>query len=261
MGAPRVTSQPSPLALELDSPSVDRTLAIGRAIGRVIRSGDLIALRGDLGAGKTHLVRGLAQGMGLPDEAVASPTFVIVHEYVPSAPATGDRNPSHEPESERRPPLIHIDAYRLHGPEDLESIGGDAAEGLSEWRRGAAVAVEWADRLGDDLLGPDRLDVHIAHDGDDRRRVTLIFGGSWRDRSDVLREWLSNPQSGPVPTGDTPIDRPSPTACPICGSATRVDSGEFPFCSQRCRLVDLHRWLGGSYHISRSIEEQDMDEA
>src|SRR5262245_47994123 len=87
------------------SGSEAETLLLGGALGSLLRGGDVVLLDGPLGAGKTTLVRAVAAGMGLDTGAVASPTFVVVHEY-------GDR-------------LVHVDAYRLGSAEDLDSLGWD----------------------------------------------------------------------------------------------------------------------------------------
>src|SRR5437773_6979641 len=89
------------------STSISRTLAIGRAIGKLVRAADTIALHGELGAGKTQVVRGIAEGLGISAN-VASPTYVLMQEY---------------PAKERGLVLVHIDAYRMREASDLESIG------------------------------------------------------------------------------------------------------------------------------------------
>src|SRR5690606_14193324 len=100
-------------AAHLQSRSASDTTSIGAAIGRLAKQGDIIALQGELGAGKTQFVRGLAMGMGIDPRSVSSPTFVFVQEY--------------EPEDPEALVLVHIDAYRLQGPSDLAGIGwGDA---------------------------------------------------------------------------------------------------------------------------------------
>lgn len=105
--------------------SVDETIELGRRIGACIEPGDVIALVGRLGAGKTHLSKGLALGLGVPDSRqVNSPTFVLVNEY------TG------------RSAIHHIDAYRLTDPLELDALGFD--ERIAD---GAVVIVEWADRV------------------------------------------------------------------------------------------------------------------
>lgn len=156
---------------EVVTVSPEQTGAIGRAVGALAQPGDLVALVGELGAGKTQLVRGMAEGMGVPPAQVASPTFVMVHEY---AAAPG------------RPVLVHIDAYRLHSLEDLESIGWNAS-GESDLRQGAVVAIEWADRL-EGSLGQQVLEITLLHAGEGRRR--LIFrshGSQWAARLATLR--------------------------------------------------------------------------
>ena len=127
----------SPLDLILSSP--DETESFGYAIGRLLRGGEVLALIGELGAGKTALVRGIVAGLGIPAASVTSPTYLIAHEY------------------QGRLPLIHMDLYRLQRPEEAESIG------LSDYLTGEkAVVIEWADRFPQ-LLPEDRLDVRFAH--------------------------------------------------------------------------------------------------
>ncbi len=105
-----------------------QTLALGRALGQVLRGGDFLALAGPLGAGKTQLVKGIAAGLGVPaDEPVVSPTFVLVREY------------------QGRLKLYHIDAYRLRGADDLLALGLDEIAAEPD----AAVALEWADRAAE----------------------------------------------------------------------------------------------------------------
>ncbi len=106
------------------------TEGLGEALGRLAGPGDVIALIGELGSGKTTLVRGLARGLGVPPEvAVVSPTFTLVNEYP------------------GRLPLYHLDLYRL-GEEELEGLGLQEL-GLEEYLYGPGVAaIEWAERLG-----------------------------------------------------------------------------------------------------------------
>ncbi len=90
---------------QLDTNSLEETLRFGEQLGRKLQRGDVVALFGDLGAGKTALVKGIARGLGITQE-VTSPTFTLVHEY------TGGRLP-----------LFHIDLYRLNSPEQALAIG------------------------------------------------------------------------------------------------------------------------------------------
>lgn len=157
-------------ALHIDSDSPERTQAVGAAVGRLAKAGDVIALVGELGAGKTQFVRGLAAGLGIDPRVVSSPTFVLVQEY--------------EPEAGEGPVLVHIDAYRLSGADDLASIGWER-EG-EELRRGAVVAVEWADLVAAGL-GESRLDVTLGHAGRGRW-LSLSPHGDWRPRMKALRD-------------------------------------------------------------------------
>jgi tRNA threonylcarbamoyladenosine biosynthesis protein TsaE len=99
-------------------------------------------LHGELGAGKTVFVKGLAEGLGLDPDLVSSPTFVLAHQYPSLASCT----------------LHHVDLYRLESASELESMGF-----FELVRAGALVAVEWGDRFADELPG-DRLEVHIQRE-------------------------------------------------------------------------------------------------
>lgn len=125
----------------------EETEGLGERIGRAALPGDVIALWGELGAGKTTLVRGLARGLGIDEREVTSPTFVIVHEHEGG-----------------RVPLFHVDLYRL-GPADVGSTGWD--EGLAA---GGVTAIEWPDRVAD-RLPADRLDLRLAAEGPEREIV------------------------------------------------------------------------------------------
>ncbi|MCX6358968.1 MAG: tRNA (adenosine(37)-N6)-threonylcarbamoyltransferase complex ATPase subunit type 1 TsaE [Armatimonadetes bacterium] len=98
---------------------------LGAALGRLLAPGDVVLLEGQLGAGKTTLVQGIALGIGCA-EPVTSPTFDLIHEY-----------------RSGRTPLIHIDPYRLQGPDELENIGYCDYLDLP-----CVLAVEWPERLG-----------------------------------------------------------------------------------------------------------------
>lgn len=145
-------------AIELLSSSPARTQAIGRALGGTLRGGDLIALNGPLGSGKTQLVKGLASGLEVPeDEPVVSPTFVLIREYV------------------GRLKLYHLDAYRLHGAAELWALG------LEEMcaDRGGVVALEWADRVAQ-AVGPDAISIELEHVGGSERRLTVRLADQQR---------------------------------------------------------------------------------
>jgi tRNA threonylcarbamoyladenosine biosynthesis protein TsaE len=142
------------------SAAPEQTLALAQAVGRNVRAGDLIALVGELGSGKTLFVGGLARGMGVePATPVNSPTFTIMHRY------TG------------RLPLYHIDLYRLDAPGDLYDMG------LEEYLDGDGVAaVEWADH-GWEILPKARLVVRLHQTGAMTRAIGLQPDG---DRYRIL---------------------------------------------------------------------------
>jgi len=212
--------------------SQKQTVELGSIVGRFAQAGDVIALVGQLGAGKTQFVRGLATTLNIDTHQVASPTYVLVHEY----------------ETDTGPILVHIDAYRLAGPQELQTIGWDADTNGSEIRENAIVAVEWADRLGG-ALGNDALHIELTHENDDERSVRINASDTWQDRFEQLTAALE------------PFAKSAPTSpCPICKTSVREDAGQFPFCSKRCRQIDLGKWLKGDYLISRPIEQADLDE-
>lgn len=152
--------------------------AVGAAVGRVARRGDVVCLRGHVGAGKTVFAQGLVRAVvGDPALAVPSPTFAVEQQYGP---------------------LSHIDLYRLDGPEQVASLGLFAA--LSS----RIFVVEWPDLLDGSALVPPqaRLDVEIALDADlDAadpeadlpRRVALAGGAGWQDRMTDLASSLRAP--------------------------------------------------------------------
>lgn len=157
--------------VELLSESVEQTMAIAERLGRLTQVGDVIGLVGDLGAGKTQFVRGLARSLGLDPRQVSSPTFVLMHEYEPcdtEALATQEQLT-----------LVHIDAYRLGSPEELMTLGWDEDGG--ELRRQALVVLEWAD-IVQSMLGRDWLEVQLKHADKGTRQIMLQPHGQWRQR-------------------------------------------------------------------------------
>jgi tRNA threonylcarbamoyladenosine biosynthesis protein TsaE len=127
--------------------SEDETAAVGRELAATLSAGDVVLLYGDLGAGKTAFVKGLAEGLGVSRDEVSSPTFTLIQEY------RGGRLT-----------LFHVDLYRLDDRREVEELGLDeiTAEGV--------LAIEWAERYP----RPPReaIRVRIEHAGDAERRVT-----------------------------------------------------------------------------------------
>nr|MCU0689282.1 tRNA (adenosine(37)-N6)-threonylcarbamoyltransferase complex ATPase subunit type 1 TsaE [Phycisphaerales bacterium] len=116
--------------LDMQTTSPEATEAIAYVLGQCASVGDIVRLHGELGAGKTAFTRGLAAGLGHDSRVVSSPTFVVVNRYDPT--------PSHPGAI----PLVHVDAYRLSGDEELDTLGWDrVVDDL------AVVAIEWPQRI------------------------------------------------------------------------------------------------------------------
>lgn len=148
-----------PTVLELDSYSEAETIAIGRRIGERLIAGDLLLLLAPYGAGKTHLTKGVAAGLGADPDEVNSPSFVLINEYA-SDQAHG------------RIPIYHADLYRIENDHDLASVG------LEDCFDGDGVCViEWAERA-EGMLPPDRLEIAIAEVGPTARRLRLMPRGA-----------------------------------------------------------------------------------
>lgn len=126
---------------------------IGASLGHALHGGDVVALYGDLGTGKTTLVRGIAAGLEIPPERVSSPTFVLIQTYM------------------GRLPLVHADFYRLDDPRQLRDV-----ELSDYWDGSCAVAVEWAEKAAPDLP-PDRLEVRLVHHSPSQRDAVFIATG------------------------------------------------------------------------------------
>ncbi|TDV47190.1 tRNA (adenosine(37)-N6)-threonylcarbamoyltransferase complex ATPase subunit type 1 TsaE [Actinophytocola oryzae] len=147
--------------MTVELPTENDTLRFGREIGSLLEAGDLVLLSGPLGAGKTVLAKGIAEGLGVLGR-VSSPTFVIAREH---RPAPGGRGI----------PLVHVDAYRLG--DDLAQLDDlDLDTELIE----AAVVIEWGD--AGDRLSADYLLVTITRCDDDRRLVEVTPSGKWENR-------------------------------------------------------------------------------
>jgi tRNA threonylcarbamoyladenosine biosynthesis protein TsaE len=141
-------------ALTMDLPNPEATADFGRRLGAALFPGAVVALIGPLGAGKTFLVRAIAEGLGMPDSRwVSSPTFVLMQEYW------------------ARLPIYHFDTYRLGREQDFADLGVHeffAAQGV--------CLVEWADRVPN-VLPPEHLRVTLEPTGEKSRRLTLEARG------------------------------------------------------------------------------------
>ncbi|MBR2126509.1 MAG: tRNA (adenosine(37)-N6)-threonylcarbamoyltransferase complex ATPase subunit type 1 TsaE [Akkermansia sp.] len=130
--------------------SATEMVALGRKIAAVLNGGEVLGLVGDLGAGKTHLVRGILEGMGAANPA-ASPTFSLVHEH-----------------ADGRLPVAHFDFYRMKSADEALGMGWD--EYLVS---GSVLLVEWADRFDGALMPEDTQWLVLKHESATERSVTL----------------------------------------------------------------------------------------
>ena len=160
---PSDRTRPLAMPLVLQLPDLDATEALGRALARLLRCGDLLALNGDLGAGKTALARALIRALpgpaGAAEEEVPSPTFTLVQVY--------DREPA---------PVWHFDLYRIEDPDEIEELG------LSEALAEGITLIEWPERLGRPLP-PGSLSVTLAYAATAEGREARLEGdGDWPAR-------------------------------------------------------------------------------
>jgi tRNA threonylcarbamoyladenosine biosynthesis protein TsaE len=128
--------------------SESETAAVGRDLAATLSPGAVVLLFGDLGAGKTAFVRGLAEGLGVPADDVSSPTFTLMQEYRGG-----------------RVTLIHVDLYRLNDAREIDDLG------LEELGEHAIVAIEWAEKLPRPVAGA--VEVRIEHGTGEMRSVLL----------------------------------------------------------------------------------------
>ncbi len=209
----------------ITSTSPQHTGRIGAQLAAVLRPGDVVELRGELGSGKTTLVRSVVAGLGMDESKVSSPTFVIANEY----------------EEADKPTVVHVDAYRLSGSDDLDSIGCERIIDGS-----AIVFVEWPERIAGAMPNTSAT-ITISQLGETSRRFDLDLPPSWNDRPGMLALV-------------TPSGSRTTTTCPATGEPVDADSPTWPFVSERARLMDLYQWMTGGYSITREIHEADLDQ-
>ena len=130
----------------VETNSAEETFGLGERLGGVLRAGDVVALFGDLGAGKTTLTKGIARGLNLSAD-IHSPTFTLIHEHPGEIP------------------LYHVDLYRLSGENEVETLG------IEEYLcRDGVTVIEWADKMRS-LLPAERLDIELKMKGDTQREL------------------------------------------------------------------------------------------
>ena len=135
----------------ITSGSPEETIQLGRKIGAQLKGGEIIALSGPLGSGKTYLIKGIAAGAGAENmQQVNSPTFVIVNQY------------------SGRFEIYHVDAFRLKSQEEFEMVGFDELCGP-----GSVVLIEWADKVASALAKVDCIGIRILHSGATGRKIII----------------------------------------------------------------------------------------
>ena len=149
-------STKTPIVLSSDSP--DQTYAWGKVLGTLLNRGDVVALVGELGAGKTTLTQGMVRGLGVAeDHYIGSPTFTLINEY------------------EGRVPVYHLDFYRIEFPSEVVYLG------LEEYLDGDGVAIiEWADKI-ETLLPEERIVVRLEYVNARVRTLTIMSSGAHYD--------------------------------------------------------------------------------
>jgi len=139
------------MELKIDSNSPDQTIELGQRLGSQLKGGEVIAVCGPLGSGKTHLIKGIAAGAGAQDSRdVTSPTFVIVNEY------------------SSRLDIYHIDAYRLDSTAEFEMLGFD-----DFCYPQSVVLIEWADKVESALRAVDCIRIELSHAGQTKRKIHI----------------------------------------------------------------------------------------
>jgi len=218
------------------STSEEYTAALGRGVASVLRSGDVVRLEGELGAGKTTLVRAIAAGLGADAGLVSSPTFVIVNQY----PVRGDAVRARGIDD-----VVHVDAYRLVSAEDLDSVGWDELtdEGTRGARTGSVMLIEWPERI--DAALPARGVTGVV-------RMRAIDEGSRHIEIELPDAWSGRPEVAAL------AER-QPIRCRITGEWVDPTCESYPFANDRAKMADLGKWFGGGYRISREARPDELE--
>ncbi len=134
---------------KITTSSIEQTIKTGEQLGAKLSRGDIVLLKGELGAGKTHFVKGIARFFHVPDDEVQSPTFSLIHEYP------------------GKMPLYHVDAYRIRKPEEALEFG------LEEYLYGDGICViEWPENIAN-LLPQKCWVVELSHINQQKRRISI----------------------------------------------------------------------------------------
>ncbi|MFN0131436.1 MAG: tRNA (adenosine(37)-N6)-threonylcarbamoyltransferase complex ATPase subunit type 1 TsaE [Phycisphaerales bacterium] len=204
--------------------SEDETRRVAAELAAALRPGDAVLIDGELGAGKTTLIRGVVGALGHDAAMVSSPTFVISHEYRTAG----------------RPTVVHIDAYRLSGSEDAGQLGLEAVAAAER----PIVLVEWASRLdevGAGLGGKEGVARLVMEHAGETRRVL---------RLDVPEAWLARRELALFGGSGWAV-------CRVSGRAVPPGWPTFPFADERSRMADLYGWFSESYRVTRPMREEE----
>lgn len=210
------------IRIERPCHSLEATQQLAADLAMVLRAGDIVRLDGEMGAGKTTLVRSIAGAMGVDTDSVTSPTYTLMNLY----------------ETRKDLPTIaHLDCYRMGSGDELDALGWDRVTD------GSAIAlIEWAERI-DEALPKHGPRIAITPIGEHARSFELTLPQAWESRA-----------------GFPGLETRPDTTCPITNKPVRGDNPAWPFFDDRARLADLHGWISGTYTISRPIEQRDLDE-
>lgn len=215
-----------------DVADLDLTEALASGFADLLQPGDIVTLEGDLGAGKTTFVRAVAQRLGIPVDAVSSPTFVIVNVY--SIPAGIHALSSGS--------LVHADAYRIADESELLNAGWDRLFGPDGRTIGRAAAlVEWPSRIAD-ALSVATAHVRITATGETSRRFEFDLPATWSDREHFAR-----------------FAEREPTLCRKTRRPVSPTNPDYPFIDARARDADLFGWLTESYRAPRELRPEDEE--
>jgi tRNA threonylcarbamoyladenosine biosynthesis protein TsaE len=163
MGTDAGTDASTATLLRYELPRLEATSLLARRLAPLLHAGDMIALKGELGVGKTTFARALIRALGVTDTEIPSPTYTLAQGY-----------------QGRALEIWHFDLYRLRSAEDALELGIDEA------RRDSLVLIEWPERLGP-ALAKDRLEIAFEYAaGEDARRVALNAIDGWLDRLSEL---------------------------------------------------------------------------
>lgn len=222
------------IVIERTTENEDATAALAAGVASVLQPGDVIALEGDLGAGKTTFTRGLCAALSVNTALVSSPTFVFVNQYpVPNAAKNalaGGR-------------VTHVDAYRLTSVEDLDALGWDRLFDVTTRQAAddSVALIEWPRRI-EAALPEECAWIEIAASGPSRRQFTLRLPASWENRK--FMEWLRDRE---------------PTKCRVTGRWVSPTSPTYPFIDDRARDADMYQWFTGGYKTSREVKPTDEE--